>query len=34
MEDVRNRSDCIINNAHSEMKGMQENVCVTGVKGR
>ena len=34
MTDVCNRSDCIIKNPLSEMKGWQENESITGVRDR
>ena len=34
MADVSNRSDCIIKNPVSEMKGMQEKESLMGVRGR
>ena len=34
MADVCNRSDCIIKNPRSEMKGMQEKESIMDVRGR
>ena len=34
MADVSNKSDCIIKNPHSEMKGLQEKESIMGVRDR